>query len=184
MTKEQLIEDIRIFVAEHNRFPDQTDIPHLPSLRTLQRHGIRVSHFIDKKTPSRQKVEKMQDSTQKIFNSVSELAFLLHNKGYDVKTNQVINLHTNQRTNIVAFDKDTKKKYAIEVVCPASKLSVPTSIRRRIFKFPFDLIDEFETIFIVNINETFNIGYYHPRMKINQKIKLINLSEFPLCQKK
>jgi len=180
MTQEKLRKEIQDFVSKHNRFPSNVDIPTLPSIRTLQRYGIHISQFIKKKTPSREQVEKMQDSSQKILNSVSELAFLLHSKGYDVKTNQSVNAYASQRVNIVCTDKKTLKRYAIEIVCPSSKLSVPTSIRRRMFKFDYGTLEEYETVFIVNINELMNINYYRPRTSLNPKIKLINLSQLPL----
>jgi hypothetical protein len=180
MTQDKIRKDIQDFVAMHNRFPSREDIPTLPSLRTLQRHGIHISQFIEKSLVSSDRVEKMQDSSQKILDSVSELAFLLHNKGYEVKTNQAVKLYTPQRVNIVCIDKKTSKKYAIELVYPSSRLSVPTSVRRKMFKFDYITLQEYETVFIVNTNESMNIGYYRPRTPINPKIKIINLSDLPL----
>lgn len=177
---EQLRSEIQTFVAKHNRFPTGLDIPNLPSLRTLQRLGIHIGHFIETKKSSKEQIAKMQDSTQKILDSVSELAFLLHKKGYEVKTNQRIALDNNQKTNIICIDKKTLKKYALELICPSSKLSVPASLRRRMFKFSFESITEYETIFIVNINESINIGYYRPRQPLNEKVTIVNLSELPL----
>lgn len=180
MTKNEILEQVQDFVSKHRKFPTKKDIPSLPSLRTLQRYGIKISDFIEKKPTTKEQIKKMQESSQKILDSVSELAFLLHNKGYSVQTNHVVFNNTNKRVNIICTNKKDLKKYAIEIVCPSSKLSVPTSIPRRIFKFNYDSLDEYENVFIVNINETFNIGYYKPRFKMNPKIKLINLSQLPL----
>lgn len=179
MTQEKLRIIIKDFVEKHNRFPSNSDLPELPSLRTIQRYGIKISDFLEKPKISKDQTKKIQESSYKILSAIPELANSLISLGYHVKTNHQISLDRYRVANIICA-KDSGPRYAIELVSPSSLGSVPTSIRRRIYKYSYPALDEYNTIFIVNINPELNINLYRPRKPFNPKIKLINLSQLPL----
>lgn len=179
MTKENLNIIIKDFVLKHNRFPTSSDIPSLPSLRTLQRYGIYVSDFIAKPKHSEDQTMKMQESSYKILSTIPELTRSLIEKGYNVKNNHQISLDRYKIANIIC-EKNGGPRYAIELISPSSLSSVPTSIRRRIYKYPYSALENYHTVFIVNINTDLNINLYRPRTPFNSKIKIINLDQLPL----
>ena len=176
MTIDQLRHTIQTFVTEHKRFPSQTDIPDLPSLRTLQRHGIHISDFLETKTSSPESVNKMKESTYKLSSAVHDLAVLLRSKKMNPFINYRIGLIDYTTTNLFIEEK----RIAIEVVSPSSKLSVPTTLRRRLFKYPFHVLDTVAVVYILNVNDELDITYYKPRRGINPKIKIMNLKDFKL----
>lgn len=178
MTKEELTKIITDFVATHQRFPTKKDIPDLPSLRQLQRNGIFISDFIEGKKTSQERIDQMRSSTQKINEQIWEIASALKEKGYVINLFKKISRTNTSIINIIC-EKD-KSLFALELFNPANKFSVPTSLKRKLYKFPYDVLESFSVVYLVNINPELDITYYKPRIKPSQKIKIINLAELPL----
>lgn len=178
MTKDELSNLVLNFVGTHKRFPTQKDIPDLPSLRQLQRNGIYISDFVEGKKTSQERIDQMRSSTQKINEQIWEIASALKEKGYVINLFKKISKTNTSIINIIC-EKD-KALFALELFNPADKFSVPTSLKRKLYKFPYDVLENFSVVYLVNINPELDITYYKPRIKPSPKIKIINLADLPL----
>jgi hypothetical protein len=124
------------------------------------------------------KFEQMRSSTQKINEQIWQSASSLKEKGYDVHIFKKVSKTNTSIINIIC-EKD-KALFALELFNPASKFSVPTSLKRKLYKFPYDVLESFTMVYLVNINPELDITYYKPRAALNSKIKIINLTDLPL----